>query len=205
MVFRFLWPEHFFPPSWRHKCPAERKPGRLTCSEIALRTFFRVRSRLCAQKARCDSMICAVWRQQTQLVSSRVSGGKSSIVSRCSTTRRTHTRTGARPCAHINSARVSQCKSGWETRPGPAYEDDAIRKRLALDCFHMGSVFWLPAATKTTPKKSRFQPFVPTYDPSPHSFVSLRSAHQCCFSLFPSFRLSLRLFIPPSPLSNTFP
>lgn len=41
---------------------------------------------------------------------------------------------------------------------GPAYSmDDVIRKRLEGDCFHMWSLFCLPAATKTTSKSSSFQ------------------------------------------------
>lgn len=196
MVFRFLWPEHFFPPSWRHKCPAERKPGRLTCSEIALRTFFRVRSRLCAQKARCDSMICAVWRQQTQLVSSRVSGGKSSIVSRCSATRRTHTRTGARPCAHINSARVSQCKSGWETRPGPARP---MRMMLSGSVWRLIVSTWAPSfgcqqQQKQPLRKVGSSPSSPPMTPPPtlsSRCVRLTSVAFLCFLLFVFHYVSL--------------
>lgn len=44
--------------------------------------------------------------------------------------------------------------------------DDVIRKRLAGDCFHMWSLFCLPAATKTTSESSLFQHSVSTYAPS---------------------------------------
>lgn len=80
--------------------------------------------------------------------------------------------------------------------------DDAIRSRLAGDCFHMWSVFCLPAATKTTSKLSSFEWFVPTYDVCLSLYLSpclLRNLLCSPSASFPSFTACLRSNMTPSP------
>lgn len=71
--------------------------------------------------------------------------------------------------------------------------DDAIRKHLAGDRFHMRTLFCLPAATKTTSMSSSFQKqkLVSTYDPHISLSLCLLLNLLCCLSaFFPSFTYS---------------